>query len=103
MRLILVGLLFIFGIAQIDQEEIQQIDAKIEELIEIKRGYEGRAIWAENQADRMQFEDKYTLETRRYYQIAEENRQKAERIQEEIDRLRARKEELLEKRGSFVP
>lgn len=77
------------------QEQVRQIDSEIEELKDMKRGFEGRAIRAENQADRLQFEDKFVLETRRYYQVAEENREKAERVQEEIDRLEARKAELL--------
>ena len=75
-------------------EEIQQIDAQIEQLQEIKRGFEGKAIRAENQADRLQFEDQYVVETRRYYRIADENREKARKVQEEIDRLEARKAQL---------
>jgi uncharacterized protein YxeA len=77
------------------REEIAQIEAQIEELKQKKRGFEGRAIRAENQADRLQFEDQFLLETRRYYQIAEENRKKARIVQEEIDRLEAKKMQLL--------
>jgi len=54
------------------QEQIQTIDAQIQELEEMKRGYEARAIRAEDQANRLQFEDHFVLETRRYFQIAEE-------------------------------
>jgi len=79
------------------QDQIDQIDAQIKELKEMKRGYEARAIRAENQADRLQFEDHFVLETRRYYRIADENRAKADKIQEEIDRLEAAKSELLKK------
>jgi len=75
--------------------QIEQIEAQIKELKEMKRGYEARAIRAENQADRLQFEDHFVLETRRYYRIADENREKAEKIQEEIDRLEAQKAGLL--------
>jgi type I restriction-modification system DNA methylase subunit len=79
------------------QEDIQKIDAQLDELRDMKRGYDARALRAEDQADRLQFEDHYVLETRRYYQIAEENRAKARRVQEEIDRLEAQKAKLQQK------
>jgi hypothetical protein len=90
---LLVSLLL--ALSSLQQQEVEKIDAQIEELTEMKRGYEARAIRAENQADRLQFRDQYVLETRRYYQIAAENRMRADRIQEEIDRLKARKDQLL--------
>lgn len=86
----------IFGaMASLSQPEIGQIDAKIEDLKEKKRGYEGKALRAEDQAERLQFEDHFTLEARQYFRVAEENRQKARLAQEEIDRLEKRKAELL--------
>ncbi len=75
--------------------EINSIDERIWQLKEMKRGFEGKAIRAENQAERMQFEDRFILETRQYFKIAEENRQKAQLVQDEIDRLEKRKAELL--------
>jgi FtsZ-binding cell division protein ZapB len=89
------GLLLWAWFDQSQSEKIRRIDAKIEELKEKKRGFEGRAMRAENQADRLQFEDQLLLESRRYYLIAEENRLKAQRVQEEIDRLEARKARIL--------
>jgi uncharacterized small protein (DUF1192 family) len=79
------------------QMQIEQLDAQIKELKEMKRGYEARAIRAEDQADRLQFEEHFVLETRRYYRIAEINREKAAKIQEEIDRLEAQRSQLLKK------
>lgn len=79
------------------QYQIEQIDAQIKELKDMKRGYEARAIRAENQADRLQFEEHFVLETRRYYRIADENRAKAAKIQEEIDRLETERSELVKK------
>lgn len=78
-------------------EQIQQIDTQIEELKEKKRGYEARAIWNENQGDRLQFEENYIIETRRYYRLAEENQLKAQKVQEEIERLKAKRELLLQR------
>jgi len=75
-------------------EELQELDNKMEELRALKRGFESRAIRAEDQADRMQFEDRYALEARRYYQIAADNREKAEKIQMEIDKLEIQKKNL---------
>jgi hypothetical protein len=79
------------------QAQIDQLDQEIKELKEMKRGFEARAIRAENQADRLQFEDHYYLETRRFYQIADMNREKAARIQEEIDRLETQRAAILKK------
>lgn len=78
-----------------NQAKVKQIDSQIEELKEMKRGYESRAIRAENQADRLQFEQQFTLETRRFYELAEENRVKAQKVQDEIDKLEAEKARLL--------
>ena len=76
------------------QIRIQQIDAEIEELKGMKRGFEGRAIRAEDQAERMQFEDRYGIETRQYYRLADEYLEKANKIQEQIDKLEAEKARL---------
>lgn len=81
--------------ANLDCNQIERIDQQIEQLREMKRGYESHAIRAQDQADRLQFEDHFVLETRRYYRIADQNREKAEKVQEMIDRLEAEKEELL--------
>ena len=83
------------GRAETIPEKVEKIDVQIEQLKEKKRGFEGRAVRAENQADRMQFDDESGLETRRYYRVADENREKADRVQEEIDRLEMEKTELL--------
>jgi len=88
------------GYAEVYQDQIEQIDAQIKELKEMKRGYVARALRAENQADRLQFEDHFVLETRRYYRIADENRAKAAKIQEEIDRLETLRAGLLKKSSS---
>lgn len=81
-----------FAISSVSkQEQVQSIDEQIQELKEMKRGFESRAIRAEDQASRLQFEEHFMLETRRYNKIAEENRAKAQKVQEEIDRLEAKK------------
>jgi hypothetical protein len=74
--------------------EVQKIDAEIQELQEMKRGYEARALRHENQAEYLQFEQQAVLETRRHLQLAEENRNKAALVQKQIDQLNAKKARL---------
>jgi hypothetical protein len=73
---------------------VQQIDQQIQELQDMKRGYEARALRHENQAEYLQFDDQTYLETRRHNQLAEENRAKAAAVQEQIDKLQAEKKKL---------
>ncbi len=79
-----------------ENPRVHQIDKQIEELEEMKRGYESRALRHEDQAERLQFDDKTYLETRRHNQLAAENRAKAAAVQKEIDRLQAEKQKLLQ-------
>lgn len=79
-------------------QQIQQIDQEIAELEDMKRGYEARAIRHENLGQMMQTDSEYTLETRRHYQIAEQNREIAAKIQVDIDQLQAKKQALLKQR-----
>src|SRR3989344_5839035 len=74
--------------------KVQQLDRDIRELQEMKRGYEARALRHEDEAERLQFDDQTYLETRRHLQLAAENREKAEEIQKEIDRLQQEKRRL---------
>lgn len=78
------------------QAQVEEIDRKISELRSMKRGYEARALRHEDQAQRLQFEDRAVLETRRHNELADENRQKADKIQQEIDRLQAERRKLLQ-------
>ena len=75
--------------------QIQQLDQQIQELEDMKLGFDARALRHEEQADRLQFNDETYLETRRHIQLAEENRAKASALQKEIDRLQAEKDKIL--------
>ncbi len=79
--------------------QVQQIDQQIRQLELMKRGYEAKAIRHEDLGSTKQFKQEYTLETRRHYQLAEQNRQIAESIQKDIDQLNAQKEDLLSKKS----
>lgn len=89
--LILWGL---YGHSSNQSTEIKKIDEEIEQLVEMKRGYEARALKHENMAEYLQFDQQAVLETRRHIQLADENRNKAALVQQEIDRLNAKKRQL---------
>ncbi len=75
--------------------QVQEIDRQITELQAMKRGFEARALRHEDYAQRLQFEDRAVLETRRHLELADENRAKADRVQQEIDRLQIERRKLL--------
>ncbi|MCC6127932.1 MAG: hypothetical protein IT584_01885 [Chlamydiae bacterium] len=77
------------------EASIRDIDAQIEELQAVKRGYEAKAIRHENLGASRQFDDNYSSEARRHFQLAEQNRQIANQIQKDIDLLEATKQKLL--------
>ena len=74
--------------------ELQKVDQELQQLEEMKRGYESRALRHENQAEYLQFDQQAVLETRRHLQLAAENRNKAALVQEQIDRLKAKRAQL---------
>lgn len=82
------------------QAELQDIDDQIRELEEIKRGYEAMALRHLDQAQRQQFRDRYYLEAKRHFELAEENEQAAEAVQVEIDRLKKRRRQILQQNGA---
>ncbi len=84
---------------QTGAEQLADIDDQIEKLEAMKRGFEAKALRHEDQADRQQFNKEQWLEVRRHWQLAEENRQKAARVQVDIDRLKKKRLEILRENG----
>ncbi len=84
-----------WGVCAFSAENVDEINSKIYELQEMKRGFEGRALRHENQAEYLQFDQRALLETRRHLQLAEENRMKAAKVQEQIDLLETKRQKLL--------
>ncbi len=78
-------------------QEIKDIDSKITELEEMKRGYEARAIKHKNQAQRLQFVNGELQTAKRHWQLAEENTRIATRIQHQIDDLKVQRQDLISK------
>lgn len=88
-------LLSAFSVEAVNKsKEIESIDSQLQQLEEMKRGYEAKVLRHESQAEYLQFDQQALLETRRHLQLAEENRQKAEMVQQRIDQLKARRAEL---------
>ncbi|HSX13167.1 MAG TPA: hypothetical protein VLE96_01945 [Chlamydiales bacterium] len=90
-------ILFCSALTVQNETRVRSIDQQIQELQEKKWGFVAKAMRHEDQADCLQFNDETYLETRRYMQLAEENRVKANAVQQEIDRLQAEKEKILKK------
>ena len=89
--------LFLWGVSAFSlrsNEKVDQINAEIQELEAMKKGYEAKALRHESQAEYLQFDQQAVLETRRHLRLAEENRNKAKLIQERIDRLNQKKQNL---------
>jgi hypothetical protein len=79
--------LILWWLAGFAATRTEQLDSQIQELKDMKRGCEARALRHEDMAEYMQFEQQQVLETRRHLQIADEDRAKAARAQMQIDRL----------------
>ncbi len=86
---------FVFAKAASWKQEVMQIDQQIKDLEELKRGYEAKALRLENQAERLQFKNSEYIIAKRYWELADENRQIAKRIQNDIDTLKEKKQELI--------
>lgn len=79
-------------------DSIEDIDKKINELQDMKRGYESKAIRQDNQAQRLQFIEGELQNAKRNWKLAEDNRKIALRIQKEIDELKVQRMQLQKKK-----
>lgn len=81
------------------KQEIMAIEQQIEELEELKRGYEARVLRHESQGQRLQFRSSEYLTAKRHWELADENRAIANRIQGDIDALQKRKQKIIRRYG----
>ncbi len=77
------------------QQEVEALDAQIEELIEEKEGAESRAIRHEDEAMRWQFQERRFSDAREAWRKADIEREKEQEIQEEIGTLKKKREQIL--------
>lgn len=86
--------LMLWGFTGYSTQKGEEIDAQIEQLEDMKRGYEAKALRHEDQAQYLQFNDRALLEQRRHIQLADDYRAKAAQTQLRIDRLKAQRAKL---------
>ena len=82
--------------------EVGEIDKEIDKLTNQRNLYLAKATRLQNQGDRLQFESNNLIDARRAWQQAQIHREIATRIQEEIDGLEKRKQQILETHGTDV-
>lgn len=71
--------------------EIESINKKIAELEEMKKGYEAKAIKHANNGERLQYIEGQLQIAKKHWKLAEEYKKIVEKIQVEIDELKAKK------------
>jgi hypothetical protein len=88
----------IFGTLTKDQM-IESVEKKIKELEEMKRGYESRALKHDSQGDRLQFAQGQLNVAKKHWDLAEQNRAVAKKLQQDIDAYNLKRNKLLEEMG----
>lgn len=78
------------------QEEVKQIDQQIENLGDLQDRYRSSATRHTNNAMRWQFQNENYLDARRAWDQVAQDKQKIREIQDQIDDLNARKQQLLQ-------
>lgn len=79
------------------QSEIILINQKIDELQEMKRGYEAKALNHANTAERLQFIDGELQTAKKHWKLADDNRRIVQQIQKQIDELKIQKIQIQKK------
>jgi hypothetical protein len=69
----------------------KEVDKEIEYLEDLKRGIEGKATLYENKAQRLQFESNQLFEAKKFWEMADQNREAAKEIQQKIDEKKQNK------------
>lgn len=82
------------------EERVADIDDEILDLEEKKRGYDAAVLRHEDQAERLQYEERNYLESRRHVELAEENRAMSKRLEAEIRRLKDERMRILRECGA---
>lgn len=77
--------------------KVEGIDREIQYLEDLKRGLEGRAIRYENQAQRLQFEKDQLIESKRFWNMAEQNRKASAELDQKIKEKKQERQEFIEK------
>ncbi len=81
------------------QDEVKQIDQQIEDLKDLQDRYYSSARRGTNNAMRWQFQSENYLDARRTWEKVAQDKQKIKEIQDQIDDLKNRKQEILKEHG----
>jgi len=81
------------------EQILEKVESKIKELEEMKRGYEAKALSHDSQGDRLQFIQGELDRARMHWELAEQNRQVAKKLQQDIDAYHLKRNQLLEETG----
>ena len=82
------------------KDEVHDLDEQIDLLNEKKNLYLSKASQAQNQGDRLQFQNNNLLDAKRFWQMSDFYNKKAQWIDEKISILEKRKSELLSESGA---
>lgn len=82
------------------REEVRTIDSQIEQLVDLQDKLKASARRHVNDAMRWQFQNENSFDARRAWDQAAQDKQKIQEIQDQIDDLKRRKEEILKEHGS---
>lgn len=97
---IFIVLLCCSGLFSMSKEEckskIDEINKNIEYLEDARRGLESAAIKYENQAQRYQFNSDQLVEAKRFWKLAEQNRNAIKDIDKKLQDKRAERKKLID-------
>lgn len=91
--------LILLAVAGEWQTELDKIDRQTSQLVEMQERLKSDAQKNEHRAMNLQFQRESSHEARRFWKRAELEKQKIEEIQGHLDRLRARREQILQEHG----
>ena len=94
MAIIFVSLFFMASISGV-QEQVDQIDQRIEKLTEEKNSKEAEAARAEDEGMQWEFEDDQQLEARGAFEREDAAKERIKELDAEIESLKKRKAKLL--------
>lgn len=78
------------------QEQLAYLNQQIKQLEDERDKYIAKAARAQNQGDRLQFENNMLYEARRYWQVAQSCQEIADKIDQQISILKKQRQQLLE-------
>ena len=97
-KIFFVYLMFVaFFVFSNPNAKITNIDKEIEYLEEVKRGFESKAAQYEDMAQELQFKNNNLQDAKRYWRMADANKEAAKKIDRKIQNIKKGKSKLLKK------